>query len=431
MRSEIIKPGTTIQPDQETSRAELLRFRCAQLFVLALPFQILFSNIALYLLLLTTLLSLRKTSFRRIPKQVLLFQAVYFLGVLGYFYSFNKSSAGFLLERQLTILLIPLLLPLSFELNETRKQNLLHCFAIGQVIAILFLFVSALLVLHELQLPLKSLFSREFFNHQFSAPLGIHAGYLSLYVCLSMLHLMRFFFYAAKPVILFLILPAQVILLSGLVFLASRNVILSGILILLFIFPFFFITKRIRFYTIAGLFLVAGYLAITKISYLRDRFSSELLSDIRPGGNSYDGFNTVEPRVQRWRCATKLIQQSPLMGYGTGDEVPMLKAMYIRDGLYISYLESFNAHNQYLSFAVKNGIPGLLIFIAIFGYYIRLALKHRSYIYLCFLTLLVIGFFTENILDANKGIFFFAFFNTLLGYTLLRQEKTGSTGPVE
>jgi len=96
----------------------------------------------------------------------------------------------------------------------------------------------------------------------------------------------------------------------------------------------------------------------------------------------------------------------------------------LKKNLFISYMENFNSHNQYLSYLLKHGILGFLLFVGAFVYYLRLGFKHRSFMYVAFLLLLLIGFYTENILDSNKGIVFFAFFNTFFGYLYLNKAKT-------
>lgn len=406
------------------SRAELLRFRCAQLFVLTLPFAMIYSSIAFYLLLATTIFAINRNMIKRLPKQFWFFLVIYFLAFMGYFYSYDKGAAGFLMERQLAILIMPLLLPLSFEINTSSRDSLLLTFTLGLVFTICYLLGCTVLTVNELGLPFTSVFSREFFNHQFSAPIGIHAGYLSLYVSLAIFYLLPHLMHTPTPVRKIMLGAALAILLTGLFFLASRNIIIGSVLILFFIFPFFFIRKKLLFYAVSALFILTAFLAVMNISYLQTRFSSDLLNDMKLNNGTSYNFNGVEPRIERWKCAVELIQASPVVGYGTGDEIPMLKTKYIGKGYYISYLENFNAHNQYLSYAVKNGISGLLIFLAVFVWYLVLAIRNRSYIYLCFLLLLLIGFLTENILDANKGIFFFAFFNTIFGYTLIKERKT-------
>jgi O-antigen ligase len=85
----------------------------------------------------------------------------------------------------------------------------------------------------------------------------------------------------------------------------------------------------------------------------------------------------------------------------------------------ISYRLEFDAHNQYLSVAIKHGLLGLLIFIAMFIYFIKLAVSSNDFIYFSLTLVLLIGFFTEDIMESNKGIFYFAFFNTLFGYQIL------------
>lgn len=89
----------------------------------------------------------------------------------------------------------------------------------------------------------------------------------------------------------------------------------------------------------------------------------------------------------------------------------------------LSYSEAFNTHNQYLAILIKNGIVGLIAFLLMLSYFFSISIKAKDFLYFSFLTILSIGFFTENIIDANKGIFFFAFFNTLLGYNCLNTLK--------
>lgn len=404
-------------------KTEHLRYRLVQLFVMVLPFDLLYSNIVLYLIIATTLFDLNFRKLKEIPKQVWIFQLVYFLAVIGYFYSFNKGAAGFLMERQLTIFMLPLLLPLAFRMTEIRKKELLHVFTISLVLTICYLMVMALVTVKTLGLPLKSIVSKEFFNHQFSAPIGIHAGYLSLYTSLCVLHISHLLMEKPSVLLKSFLVVCLLILLIGLFFLASRNIIIATFLIFAFVFPWFFIKRKFIFFSFLFVFIISSYFVVSHIAYLSDRFSSDLITDIKLTDGSQYNFSGAEPRIKRWECAFELIKQSPITGYGTGDEISMLKSQYIKNGLYISYLESFNAHNQYLSYAIKNGIIGLIIFLGTFTYYVWLSLRNRSYIYFSFLLLLLIGFFTENILDANKGIFFFAFFNTIFGYTLLNNQK--------
>lgn len=406
-------------------RREHLRFNLLLLFVFTLPFDILYSNITLFLLVTTTLLDFKIEKIRQIPRQVWIFQMIYFLSVAGYFYSSHKHAAGFLLERQLAILLIPLLLPLAVSINEKRKRQLLTVFLLSAVSTILFLLLNAFLVVRELQLPFTQIFSKEFFNHRFSAPIGIHAGYLSMYVAVSIIYGLQQIKESTSKKRMMFLGGCLAVLCCGMVFLASRNMLLSTILVAGFIFPFYYAKHKLLYITGVIVLLGLGFVAIYNIPYLKKRLISEFIGDIKSVRETAN-IDVIEPRIERWQCAMHLVAKSPVLGYGSGDEIPMLKVEYIKRGLYISYLEEFNAHNQYLSYVLKNGIIGLLIVIATFGYFVQLAYRRKDFMYLSFLIIVLIGFFTENILDANKGIYFFALFNTFLGYTLLKANKNST-----
>ena len=104
-------------------KIERLRFLLALFFVISLSLDLFYSSIIFLTLTAVTLLDVSKEKFKRIPKQVWLFQLVFFLGVLGYVYSLNKHAAGFLLERQLTIFILPLLLPLAFKIDKLKNGS--------------------------------------------------------------------------------------------------------------------------------------------------------------------------------------------------------------------------------------------------------------------------------------------------------------------
>jgi len=404
------------------NKAEKLRFVVLLLFVFALPFDIFYSNITFITLCATTLVDTNLKKIKQIPKQFWLFQLIYFLTATGYFYSNHKSVAAFLLERQLLILFFPLIIPLAVKLTDARIRFIMVSFVIATLSAICYLFASMCYsVIFVMQLPfLKTIFSGAFFNHQFSNPLNIHAGYLSLYVSLSIFHIVFLFKKASTYQTRILITFSLIVLFAGLFFLAARNSIIATLIILLFVFPLFKIKNKIRYIAVSVSILLVSFFAISQISYLKARFSSALIIDIKPlAGNSNIQYQGAEPRFERWVGAFDLIKKSPLIGYGTGDEIAMLRTRYLKRELYISYLESFNAHNQYISYLIKNGILGFCVFLIAFIYYLFLAIKHRDFLYLSFLLLLLIGFYTENILDANKGIIFFAFFNTCFGYNIL------------
>ncbi len=407
-------------------RTERLRFVLLLFLVFSLPFDMVYSSVLFIGLSFLTLIDLNLAKLKEIPKQAPFFFSVFLLGILAYSYSYHKHEAGFILERQLTILLFPFILPLAITIDKPKINALLSALASSCVLAIFYLFIHMVINIHyKLHLPLlNTMFSGAFFNHQFSEPIDIHAGYFSMYVAFALFYLISLFTRLSSLRSRLFLLAVLFIIFLGLFFLASRNTIITTLIVFLFVFPFYFVTKKLRFSIIVLLFLGFVFIAFKNIPYLRERFSVELLSEIKPLNNGlYMNYSSAEPRYERWEGGMALVKRSPLIGYGTGDEIAMLKTQYIQKGLYISYLEDFNAHNQYLSFLLKNGVLGLAIFLMAFVYYLRLAFLNRDFMYISFLILLLIGFYTENVLDANKGILFFTFFNTLFGYEALKSLK--------
>jgi O-antigen ligase len=355
---------------------------------------------------------------------------VFLLSVIGYFFSLHKDQAAFLLERQLSLFLAPVFIPLGISLNIQTVRRLLWVLASACLIANAYLIINLIYkIVFVFHLPfLHTIFGGVFFNHEFSKPLAIHAGYLSLYFAFVIVFLVSELVSLSKFSVKLSLLTAIGFLLIGVFFLASRNTIISMILIFIFIFPLSIIKNKKRYFLLSFLFLFFMGIAVLNVPYLKNRFSKELVLDIKPSqsGQLYN-VSVIEPRIERWKGAAQLIAQAPVFGYGTGDEVSMLKTEYAKRGLYISYLEDFNAHNTYLSILLKHGFFGFLLFILMFSFYLRLAFKSRSFLYISFLALFVFGFYTENLFDANKGIVFFAYFNVLLGMYCQREINKSSS----
>jgi O-antigen ligase len=167
--------------------------------------------------------------------------------------------------------------------------------------------------------------------------------------------------------------------------------------------------KLLYFITSLAISLLA-ILVITQISSLKKRYISDLENDLSHYTNPGD---QSESRMLRWGLAWQLIQQSPLIGYGSGAEINILKDKYFENKFYKSYLVELNAHSQYLSSLIKAGIPGLVVFIYVLYYGFGRAIMRKDFIFLSFMIILSIVSVSENILDLNKGVFFYAFFYSL------------------
>ena len=98
---------------------------------------------------------------------------------------------------------------------------------------------------------------------------------------------------------------------------------------------------------------------------------------------------------------------------GTGDIVDAYKTQYEKMNSDLAPKYRLRAHNQYLTFAATFGIFGLLYFIFTLIYPMRVLNKTRDFLYVTFWITAVLSMITEDTLETQAGVTFFAFFNCL------------------
>lgn len=123
--------------------------------------------------------------------------------------------------------------------------------------------------------------------------------------------------------------------------------------------------------------------------------------------------HSLAQRLEYWRASKKIIQKYPLTGVGTGDVPDVFKSMYDEMNSNLVKERRLRAHNQYLSFGVAFGLPGLLFFIGVLIYFVRFAFQQQNFIYLAFLIIAMGSFFNEDTLETQAGVTFFAFLNAV------------------
>ncbi len=142
---------------------------------------------------------------------------------------------------------------------------------------------------------------------------------------------------------------------------------------------------------------------------LKERYITDLKTDL--GKAKAD--ELFDPRLARWQVAWKLAVQSPIIGHGSGSEIGLLKERFFEARFYRSYLAGLNAHNQFISFFIKTGIIGLLVYLGTLYFGFRKAISGRDLLLLAFLVIIATVSCSENFLDVDKGIFFYSVFFSL------------------
>ncbi len=394
--------------------ADRISFFHLAAFLATLPFDRFFSQLILISFIAHTLIHSRTSDYRRLlaPHNFIL-ASIFIVTLIGMSFTPEIKQAGKDLQRQLAIVIIPFLFALSRFPWSGYRDSLMHIFGFVCTGLMLYLYIDAFRIIHFYDLPIRSILSLAFMNHNFSAPVGMHATYLALYAGLSLVYfswqLLR-----ENQRHRGIYIACIIILLIGLLQLASRSVLI-GIAVSACCIPFFIPAgfKRRKFILSTLVIALVAILGILNIDSFRFRYISTLQDDLTQASINND---LLEPRAQRWQLGWEIATQKPVTGHGSGTEKQLLKEAYYDNGLYNSFLHELNAHNQYLSLWIKTGLWGLLIYLITLFYGLYRARLQQDLVFFAFLVMVAITGFSENLLDVNKGIFFYAFFFSFFVY---------------
>jgi O-antigen ligase len=168
--------------------------------------------------------------------------------------------------------------------------------------------------------------------------------------------------------------------------------------------------------------LAAGMLAVgvflsSKVESIGGRFKEIFVTAWTPPVGIYH--NSTNLRIGVYFCSIPLLKDNWLIGLGTGDVQAALNACYKERGYSdVMYKDQLNTHNEYLNVWLNTGIVGFIVFLATLVIPCRAAYLKHNYFYLSFIILVMIVFLTENVLERQKGIVFYSFFNSLLAFNL-------------
>lgn len=124
--------------------------------------------------------------------------------------------------------------------------------------------------------------------------------------------------------------------------------------------------------------------------------------------------HTFAQRLEYQKAAVRIISENPITGVGTGDLPEAFKNAYVEIHSRLSDAKRLRAHNQYLSMAVAFGIPALLYMLWLLIYLMRRAIRLQNGLYVSFLLIAAGSFFSEDTLETQAGVTFFAFLAMLL-----------------
>jgi hypothetical protein len=129
--------------------------------------------------------------------------------------------------------------------------------------------------------------------------------------------------------------------------------------------------------------------------------------DGNPSGHS------VFQRFEFWKAAWGIIKGQPWMGVGTGDVKQAFVDQYIAMDTKLEESYRLRAHNQYLTMWLTYGILGLLYFLLLV-FYPLIGEAKGDKLFMAFTIIAAMSFLTEDTLETQAGVMFFAFFYSFL-----------------
>ena len=399
----------------EDTPANKISYYLLLVFLVTLPFDRLYSELSLIGLLLHTLLHVstgKKLSFRWAGWLV---AGLFFLMLISAIYTPSFGDAGKQLEKQLALLLFPLIAWYSrLDWNKVRGP-LLKAFAFSCFFTVIYLYGCAFVGIHRQGLGLGALFTPDFLNHSFTAPIDLHATYFAMDVAISLIVVVGLGLKSNNTLAKWGYGLMSLLLLAAILQLASRAVCLAVLVVINVLVPWLLLRGRGRRIALL-VFVLLSLLSVVLVTTNKDLYTRYLVALKQDMQGVTGRVEDPEPRMVRWGCAWELIRESPWIGYGTGAEVGRLKGKYLTHHLVLSYTHELNAHNQYLSYWLNTGVAGVLLYLGVLVVGAMIAFRRRDILLSSFIVMIVFVSFSENILDTNKGIFFFSFFFILFLY---------------
>ncbi|MDQ3051006.1 MAG: O-antigen ligase family protein [Bacteroidota bacterium] len=123
--------------------------------------------------------------------------------------------------------------------------------------------------------------------------------------------------------------------------------------------------------------------------------------------------HSVAQRFEFWKAATGIIGKNKAFGVGTGDIPAAFREQYIEMNTRLREDWRLRAHNQYLSIAVTFGITGLILFLFSLAYPFYKQSRRGDLLFISFSIISAMSMLTEDTLETQAGVTFFALFTSL------------------
>ncbi len=382
---------------------------------IGLFFEINVSNLTLFVLLSCCLLTLTAQQIINAVKSdrsVQLLIVFYLLHVVGLLYSEDMSSGLFVLEKKATLLIMPLFLfPALLPMSDREKSNLL--FRLGLITVASGVVFIGIAIFKTVQCRDPLAFHRDYFA---TIPYVFYGIYFAT-GCLLLLHSV-YERVSNKRNRIFLMLLLILYSLGLLVLISSKTGILAYVTGLAYLFYMKFSSKRLFYLSMVGV-VVSLSLLLAVYPTTLNRFT-ELTKNLKlvqeDTVTHYEEFTGLNLRLFFWKTAiAQLWEDNRLIaGVGTGDGQDYLNMAYTKRHLDEYGYLGYDPHNQWVITLLQLGMLGVLLLGSVFITAAWKARKMNNISFHLFAWVIFCFSLSESVLEANKGIVFFALFFCVL-----------------
>lgn len=364
-------------------------------------------------------------------ESLILFTSLYFIYVIGLFYTSNTFMGLRDLETKFSIFLMPLLFILFAPRFTIEREFLLVAYVLGCIVAALICFGNVLFYLIKVKyFSIEVINIREdilefFAEGKFS--LWIHPSYRGIYFIFAIIFLLWYIEKKRhKAYAMYFFIFCIVILSLFILFSVAR----VSMLILLFTYIGYFlylvilkrkVWKGISFLSFFLIVVLLFYLFFPPIQWRLGK----VFAGIRQLTADDYSEEFKEERVLLWQIGLKVAIANLPFGVGTGDVKDALLPIYQQNNMFLEFNKQMNPHNQYLQTSIALGAMGLTALLCNIIIPLIVALRRRDFLYAMFLIIISFAFLFESILETQAGVVFYAFFNSFLWSSYkLKQGKT-------
>ncbi len=387
-------------------------------FVVTMPFNLQGLNlngIAIGVLAFVSLLLAMKNKeeLKRKPDMLFLMLVMFFLSyVASLLYSSNTHEANFSIEKKLSLFIFPVIMYISPRISAGVYKRVLISFVLSVILSCIAAFFIS--TVHYLQVKDPEVF----FYHELSSNIGMHAGYLAMYLCFAIAILLFYKGQNNKPIMSAAIRWSAGVLASTLVLMLSSRLQIGIMCLIYLVYMFHTFKLKVGLPKAIGYSLAAGALLVFAVLIFpknRERFK-----EVVNYNNEYalsKKWGEGQMRKLIWISAAEIIVQNPVIGVGVGDVQDELDKMYkTKDFISLTYFPNtrFNAHNQLLETILATGIIGGILLVCVLAMLWIRAMKQRNKILLAFVCIFVLSALTESILERQTGVVFYSFFGAFL-----------------